>query len=450
MKASTAEPRSAAFFKGNGAGVEGTAQSPTPARLPEATRPSKPRPGRHLLDSYAERLLRARLTGLAHGALTLVHNEQVTQYGLATLRCPLSVTLRVHDARFYSDVAFGGSVGAGEAYMQGYWSVDNLTALVRILLNNREVLDGMETGFARATGPLRKALHWTARNTRRGSRRNISAHYDLGNDLFRLFLDPTLMYSSAIFDKPEMTLEEASIAKLERICRKLDLQPSDHVVEIGTGWGGFALYAAQHYGCHVTTTTISRQQYQLATARVAAAGLSDRVTALQQDYRDLAGEYDKLVSIEMIEAIGHQYLETYFRKCSALLKPDGLMLLQAITIVDQRYRAALHDVDFIKRYIFPGSFIPSIGALTGAAARASDLRLFHLEDIGPHYATTLRCWRANFFANIDSVRELGYSEAFIRMWEFYLCYCEGGFIERATGDVHMLWAKPRARPAPFG
>jgi cyclopropane-fatty-acyl-phospholipid synthase len=450
MKVSSVEPRSAPVGKVSGAGAEATVQSDTPARLAQSTRPSKPLLLRHPLDSYAERALRAQLTGLVQGALTLVHNERVTQYGLATPDCPFSVTLRVHDARFYSDVAFGGSVGAGEAYMHGYWSVDDLTALVRILLNNREVLDGMETGFARATAPLRKVLHWAARNTRRGSRRNIGAHYDLGNDFFRLFLDPTLMYSSAIFDRPGMTLEAASIAKMDRICRKLELQPSDHVLEIGTGWGGFALHAAQHYGCHVTTTTISRRQYEMATARVTTAGLSHRVTLLQQDYRDLSGRYDKLVSIEMIEAIGHQYLETYFRKCSALLEPEGLMLLQAITIVDQRYLAALHAVDFIKRYIFPGSFIPSIAALTGAAARASDLRLLHLEDIGPHYATTLRCWRENFFANIDSVRTLGYSEAFIRMWEFYLCYCEGGFIERATGDVHMLWAKPHARPAPFG
>lgn len=415
----------------------------------ELTLKSAPIATRNVLDGYAERLLRARLAGLEHGALTLVDDVRVVHYGQRSVRCPLSVTVRVHDARFYSDIAFGGSVGTGEAYTQGYWSVDDLTALVRILLHNRDVLDGMETGVARAAAPLRKALHWTARNTRRGSRRNISAHYDLGNEFFQLFLDPTLMYSSAIFDRPGMTLEAASIAKLERICRKLDLRPSDHVMEIGTGWGGFALHAAQHYGCRVTTTTISRQQYDLAQARIAATGLGDRVTVLLQDYRDLTGQYDKLVSIEMIEAIGHQYLDTYFRQCSALLKPDGLMLLQAITIADQRYEAALHSVDFIKRYIFPGSFIPSVAALTGAVARASDLRLFHLEDIGPHYATTLRCWCENLFANIDAVRKLGYSEAFIRMWEFYLCYCEGGFIEHATGDVHLLLVKPYARPAPM-
>ena len=443
------EPSSAPVFIENSASAKEPLPSNTPLRPPESTRPSKPRVRRYLLDSYAERLLRARLSRLVHGALTLVHNERKTQYGLPSPDCPLSVTVRVHDARFFSDIAFGGSVGAGEAYMQGYWSVDDLTALVRILLNNRGVLDGMEKGVARAAAPLRKALHWTARNTRRGSRRNISAHYDLGNDLFRLFLDPTLMYSSAIFDTPGMTLEAASIAKLDRICRKLDLQPGDHVVEIGSGWGGFALHAAQRYGCHVTSATISRRQYELASVRIAAAGLNDRVTLLLQDYRDLSGQYDKLVSIEMIEAIGHQYLDTYFRKCSSLLKPEGVMLIQAITIVDQRYEAALKEVDFIKRYIFPGSFIPSVAALTAAAARASDLRLVHLQDIGPHYATTLRHWRENFFANIESVRDLGYSPDFIRMWEFYLCYCEAGFTERATGNAHMLWVKPGSRLPPM-
>ncbi len=401
---------------------------------------------RYSLDSFAERLVRERLAGLEHGSLALADGGGIEHYGRSTARCPQNATVRVHDQRFYSEIAFGGSTGAGEAYMQGYWSVDDLTALVRILLHNREVLDGMETGLARATAPLRRALHWAARNTRHGSRRNISAHYDLGNDFFRLFLDPTMMYSSAVFEYPGMPLEAASIAKLDRICRKLDLHPGDHVMEIGTGWGGFALHAAANYGCRVTTTTISRRQHDLARERIAAAGLADRVTLLLEDYRDLSGQYDKLVSIEMIEAVGHQYFNTYFRKCSELLKPEGTMLLQAITIADQRYEAARDSVDFIKRYIFPGSCIPSIAAMTDAIARASDMRLFHLEDIGPHYATTLRLWRENLFANLDQVRALGYPDEFIRMWEFYLCYCEGGFSERVIGNVQMLLVKPLARP----
>lgn len=406
-------------------------------------------PKPHFLDSLARRAVRDRLAGIKRGTLTLTDGARADRFGDPGGSGALTAHVRVHDPRFYSEIAFGGSIGAGEAYMQGYWSADNLTALMRILLENRAVLDGMEGGAALLTAPLQKALHWTARNTRTGSRRNIAAHYDLGNDFFRLFLDPTMMYSSAFFERPGMTLEEASVAKLDRICRKLELKPSDHVLEIGTGWGGFALHAARRYGCRVTTTTISRSQYELARERIDAAGLGTRVTLLLADYRDLAGQYDKLVSIEMIEAVGHQYYGDYFRACSALLKPSGMMLLQAITIADQRYHAARKSVDFIQRHIFPGSCIPSVGAMCDAIARATDMKLFHLEDIGPHYATTLRHWRENLFANVDRVRALGYSPAFIRMWDFYFCYCEAGFLERAIGDVQMLLVKPGARPAPL-
>jgi len=406
-----------------------------------------PKPG--FLDPLAKRAVRARLSRLEHGSLTIVEGSRPEHFGKLTPRCPLAATVHVHDPRFYAEIAFGGSIGAGEAYMQGYWSTDDLTALMRILLQNREVLDGMEGGAARMTVPLQKALHWAARNTRTGSRRNIAAHYDLGNDFFRLFLDPTLMYSSAVFERPGMTLEEASVAKLDRICRKLDLRPGDHVLEIGTGWGGFALHAAGRYGCRVTTTTISRSQYELAKERIDAAGLADRVTLLTRDYRDLTGRYDKLVSIEMIEAVGHQYYDTFFRKCSELLAPEGAMLLQAITIAGQRYESARRSVDFIQRHIFPGSCIPSVDVMSGSIARVTDLNLVHLEDIGPHYATTLARWRENLFANVDRVRALGYPEDFIRMWEFYFCYCEAGFAERAIGDAQMLLAKPLARPAPL-
>ena len=269
------------------------------------------------LDRLARGAVLARLRGIEHGRLRLVDEslppaDASRSFGQPTRRTPLDVTVRVHDPRFYADVAFGGSVGAGEAYMQGWWTTDDLTGAMRILLQNREVLDGMETGLARLAEPARKALHWASRNTRTGSRRNISAHYDLGNDFFSLFLDPTMMYSSAVFERPDMTLEAASIAKLDRICRKLDLKPGDRVMEIGTGWGGFAMHAAKHYGCHVTTTTISRQQHDMAKERIAAARLSDRITLLFEDYRDLraedlGGEFDKLVSIEMIEAVGHDF-----------------------------------------------------------------------------------------------------------------------------------------------
>ena len=282
-------------------------------------------------------------------------------------------------------------------------------------------------------------------NTRDGSRRNIAAHYDLGNDFFGLFLSPDLMYSSAMWMSPADTLEIASTRKLERICRKLDLKPTDRVIEIGTGWGGFALYSAQHFGCHVTTTTISREQHALASERVAAAGMSEHVDLLLEDYRDLRGQYDKLVSIEMVEAIGAPYIDTYFKQLGALLKPDGLALLQAITIEDHRYAQALTSVDFIKRHAFPGSFIPSINALLAAKTRSSDLALTRLEDFGHSYALTLKAWRERFMAHLPLVRAQGFDERFIRMWEFYLSYCEGGFRERSIGVAHLLLAKPGNR-----
>jgi cyclopropane-fatty-acyl-phospholipid synthase len=406
-------------------------------------------PKPRFLARFARRAVLARLERLRRGRLTLVEGGQTLRFGRAADDDALDVIVRVYNARFYSDIAFGGSIGAGEAYMQGYWSTDDLTALVRLLLQNRDLLDGLETGLARLAAPAQQLLHRLNRNTLAGSRRNIAAHYDLGNDFFRLFLDETMMYSSAIFERPTMTLREAQLARLDRICRKLDLKPSDHLLEIGTGWGGFALYAARHFGCRITTTTISRQQYDLAVERIRAVGLSDRVAVLLADYRDLTGRFDKLVSIEMIEAVGCEYYDAYFGKCAELLKPDGMMLLQAITIADQCYERAKKSVDFIQRYIFPGSCIPSVAALAGSIARAADLRLFHLDDIGPHYATTLRKWRENFFANLNAVKALGYPDTFLRMWEFYLCYCEGGFAERALGDVQMLLVKPENRRAPL-
>jgi cyclopropane-fatty-acyl-phospholipid synthase len=390
----------------------------------------------------AERLVRRQLAALRHGVLA-VDGES---YGQATERCRLSATVRVHHARFWTDVAFGGSVGAGESYTAGHWSADDLTATLRILAANREVMDAMESGLAAMSAPLRKVLHWAARNTRSGSRRNIAAHYDLGNDFFALILDPTMMYSSALFERAGMPLEEAQIAKLERICRRLELKSGERVIEIGTGWGAFAMHAARHYGCHVTTTTISEKQHALARERIRAAGLEERITLLKRDYRDLEGRYDKLVSIEMIEAVGHQYFGAFFRKCAELLEPHGRMLLQAITIADQRYEAARKSVDFIKRYIFPGCCIPSVTALVAAATRASDLRLTRLDDIGPHYATTLRLWRQNLLRNAAALRGLGYSDELLRMWEFYFAYCEAGFAERALGDAHALFVKPGARP----
>lgn len=398
-----------------------------------------------LLDGIAKKLLLSRLKNIKDGEIVIQDHGEKYKFGNLTERCQLAITIEVNNSHFYSDIVFGGSIGAGEAYMSGYWETSDLTALIRLFVINRHVLEDVESGLARLTQPIQKLMHWLNRNTQKGSRKNIAAHYDLGNDLFSLMLDPTMMYSSAVFTDSKMSLYDAQINRLDMICHKLDLKPTDHLLEIGTGWGGLSIHAARHYGCQVTTTTISREQYDLACQRVENEGLADKVTVLFQDYRDLQGKFDKLVSIEMIEAVGHQFYDTYFKKCSDLLKPDGMMLLQAITIADQNFEAAKNAVDFIQRYIFPGSCIPSNTSILASVTRSSDLRLFNLQDIGPHYATTLRMWRENVHQHINTVKQLGYSDEFIRMWDFYLCYCEGGFIERAISDVHMLFVKPDNR-----
>ena len=408
------------------------------------------------LERFLRQRLIAQLSQLQHGYLVLEDDCGTVELGTppsqhASLHdIPLKIHMRIHDPRFYRLLASHGSVGAGESFMDGDWSCDDLLALVRLLVRNRDLLDGMETGLARLGGLALRGVHALRRNTREGSRRNIAAHYDLGNAFFGLFLSPDLMYSSAIWADDDDTLEAASTRKLDRICQKLMLRPGDRVVEIGTGWGGFALHAARHYGCHVTTTTISREQHALAAQRIADAGLGDRVTLLLQDYRELYGEYDKLVSIEMVEAIGAQYQDTYFGQLGRLLKPDGLALVQAITIEDHRYAQALHSVDFIKRHVFPGSFIPSIAAMLAAKTRACDLALTQLEDFGLSYARTLQAWRERFLTRLPDVRAQGYDDRFVRMWEFYLAYCEGGFRERSIGVAQLLLAKPgHQRPAPL-
>ena len=353
--------------------------------------------------------------------------------------------LNVVDRACYVDILTGGSIGAAESYMTGDWTSPDLAALMRLMVRNMDVLDGMEGGLAKLSKPVLKVMHRLNQNMVKGSKRNIAAHYDLGNDFFQTFLDPTMMYSSALFPSAESTLEEGSRNKLKTICEKLQLSDQDHVVEIGTGWGGFAIYAAQNYGCKVTTTTISKQQYELARQRVKEAGLEDKITLLLEDYRRLEGQFDKLVSIEMIEAVGWKFYNTYYETCSRLLKPNGLMLIQAITIADQRYERAKRDVDFIQRYIFPGSCIPSLTALSEAMRDSSDLRLVSQQDFAEHYARTLHMWNDNCKREAKTITELGYSETFQRMWEFYLCYCEGGFAERSIGVSHLLYAKPEFR-----
>jgi cyclopropane-fatty-acyl-phospholipid synthase len=388
-------------------------------------------------------LVLPRIAGLTDGLLTLRENGSGTTFGHAAAD-GLAAEVEVRSPAFWRRVATGGTLGSAESYAAGEWETPDLTSVVRLVARNVSAMDGLEQGLARLRRPVDAVWHALRRNTRNGSRRNIAEHYDLGDDFFSLMLDPTLTYSCGIFERPEATLEEASIAKIDRLCRMLRLGPDDHLLEIGTGWGAFAIRAASRYGCRVTTTTISANQLARARQRVADAGLSDRVTVLHADYRDLTGRFDKIVSVEMLEAVGAAFYETFFARCGALLEDDGLMALQVITIADARYAQHVRGVDFIKRYVFPGSNIPSITALLQAATRASDLTLRQLDDIGPHYATTLAAWRGNLAANADAVARLT-EERFRRIWHFYLSYCEAGFAERYLGDAQMLFAKPRAR-----
>ncbi|MBC3489650.1 SAM-dependent methyltransferase [Pseudomonas taiwanensis] len=400
-----------------------------------------------LLGTLARNALLAQLGKLRHGHLRLLSHGRQWNFGDAAN--PLQAEVEILDDAAWGMIAGNGSIGAGEAYIHGYWRSPDLARVTRLFVANLDVLDALEGGLARLGRPALRLLHRLNRNSRRGARRNILAHYDLGNALFEQLLDPTMMYSAAKFEHPGQTLEQAQLNKLERICQKLELSPNDHLLEIGCGWGSLAIHAATRYGCRVTTTTLSQAQYSYTLQRVRDLGLEQRVTVLQDDYRDLVGSYDKLVSIEMIEAVGHRYLPTYFRQCAALLKPDGLMLLQAITIRDQRYAQARRSVDFIQRYIFPGGALPSLSVMLDTASRQTALNLVHLEDFGVDYARTLEHWRDNLRQSRTTLAALGYDDTFQRLWEFYLCYCQGGFEERAIGVSQLLWAAPLARRAPL-
>lgn len=353
-------------------------------------------------------------------------------------------TFEVLDSACWQAIATGGALGAAESFMDGQWRSPDLAGLLRLMLRDQVVLQGLE-GSLSALGAIPRWIgHALRRNTRSGSRRNISAHYDVGNDFFRLFLDPTMLYSCAYFPSEDASLEEASIVKLDRLCNMLQLKPGLRVLEIGSGWGACAIHMAGEYDCQVVSITISERQHAEAVRRVRAAGLEDRVEIRMQDYRDVNGQFDRLISIEMIEAVGAQYLNLFFQRCCELLAPDGLMALQAITITDQAYRSAVKRVDFIKRYIFPGGFLPSVEAIMGAVRRCTDFRLARMEDIGSHYVRTLRLWAEALCENWNTAKDLGYSSEFLRMYEFYFRYCEAGFAERTIGDAQMLFAKPQA------
>jgi len=410
---------------------------------------------RYALESSAERggrldrLLRKRVIERLRNVITrgrLTIEDPIESLQLGADQGPVA-EIRVKDMRFWRLMATGGSVGAAEAYMAALWESPDLVAVIQLLASNRDALDAVDGGGARLSGSLLSIWHRFNRNSLTGSRRNIAAHYDLGNDFFAAWLDSSMMYSSGLYLSPSDTLEQAQLNKLDRICQRLNLTPEDHLVEIGTGWGGLAIHAARNYGCRVTTTTISKEQHDFARSAIDAAELGDRIDLRLDDYRDLDGVYDKLVSIEMIEAVGHDYLDTYLAKIDQLIKGDGLALIQAITIEDFRYAKALKSVDFIKRYVFPGSFIPSVSAIAQSMARATRLGLVELADFGASYARTLKDWRERFEAAWDRIEPMGFDDVFRRRWRFYLAYCEGGFRERAISDMHLLMAGPDFRPA---
>lgn len=395
-----------------------------------------------LIDRLAKNLIFRLLTRLRYGQILILEGEERTVFGADR---NLSVEVTVHHPALYRRLLFGGSIGSGEAYIHGLWDVDDLTRLMRIMVLNIALLDRMEQGFAWLLRPYHLFSHLFRRNSKQGSKKNILSHYDLGNEMYRSFLDPTMMYSSAIYSSTADTLDKAAINKLDIICRKLALQPGDTIIEIGTGWGGFAIHAAREYGCRVTTTTLSDAQYKEARKRVDEAGLHDRITLLQKDYRDLTGQYDKLVSIEMIEAVGDRFLPGFFEKCGKLLKKDGVMLLQAITIRDQVYKKYVRSVDFIQRYIFPGGCVVANSRMLNLITEKTDMVVRHLDDYGFDYARTLRDWRKRFHRSFPSLKQYGYDETFRRLWDFYLCYCEGGFEERAISVVHVVATRPAHR-----
>lgn len=399
------------------------------------------------IDLFFKKSVLQLLAGLQGGVLEIVDEQgRVHRFGAGpnqTKACAdsgcLTATVTFHDVSVWRDIALRGSIGAAEAFVEGRWSTQDLVGVIRIMARNTSLTDKMEKGFARLFTLYAKIDHSSRRNTRSGARKNIYAHYDLGNEFFKLFLDKEMMYSSAVFPSADASLEQASEFKLQRICRKLDLGLSNHLLEIGSGWGGLAIHAAKNYGCKVTTVTISRRQHEYVQRKIDENGLRDLITVELKDYRKLEGSYDRLVSIEMIEAVGHEYLSQYFDICQRLLSKDGRMLLQGITVPDDRYHVSRRGVDFIQKYIFPGGGLPSTGIILDCIARQGKLRMIHFEDLAGHYAKTLAVWRAAFLANRERIIALGFSQEFIRLWDYYFAYCEGGFSERSIGLTQILF-----------
>ena len=389
-----------------------------------------------------KKIIHQRLSQIKDAHIIIKDGKSINKFGKPG---NLSAKINILDTVFYKNIILGGTIGASESFIRGEWSSPNLTNVIRVLARNTEAQDKLENLFTLLSQPFLRVMHKLNENSVRGSKKNISRHYDLSNDFFSLFLDKNMMYSSAIYKSRKTSLDDASTNKLDVICKKLNLKKTDHVIEIGTGWGGFAIYAAKNYGCKVTTTTISIEQYKFAKQKIKEAGLGKKIKVLLKDYRLLKGQYDKLVSIEMIEAVGYQFYDEYFKIISQLLKNDGEALIQAITIKDQRYSKAIQSVDFIQKYIFPGSCIPSITAIQNSLTSSTDLVINDIRDIGHHYARTLADWRKRFLKNKQEIRKLGFDDKFLRMWLFYFAYCEGGFEEKVISDIHLHITKPGYR-----
>ncbi len=383
------------------------------------------------------------LKHLKNGVLTVHYNNQTHTFGREDSSGPAAEVI-IHDKQVFRQMLTGGDVAAAECYAQGHWDSPDLTKVVQLFAANlnREKQTFNPLGKLSQLGL--KMAHWFNQNTINGSKRNIQAHYDLGNDLFTSFLDGSMMYSSAIYPEKESTLEQAQEYRLQRICEKLHLEPENHLLEIGTGWGSMAIYAAKHFGCKVTTTTISEEQFQYAKQRVQEEGLEDRITLLKSDYRLLQGQFDRVVSIEMIEAVGHKFLPGYFKKIDELLSEDGIALLQCITMPDQRYHSYRKSVDFIRKYIFPGGHLPSISLINQHIAQQTTMTVNHFEDITSHYARTLQDWHQRFIANYSTLDHQKYDRQFYRLWRYYFAYCEGGFLERAIGTSQIVFSKSNA------
>ena len=394
------------------------------------------------MTSFFKVILFRKLKNISSGQLTIIDGKNRHVFGSSDSE--LSAEIEVYSQEFYVFLGSGGTNGAAEAYTAGHWSSKNLVGLIQLIIKNKNTLLGLEAGLARLSNPITRLIHKKRQNTLKGSKNNILAHYDLSNDFYKLWLDPTMTYSSGVFLSKESSMQEASIEKLDRICRKLKLSNKDHVLEIGTGWGSFAIHAAKNYGCRVTTTTISDNQFQYASDLISKEKLENKITLLSKDYRELEGSFDKVVSIEMIEAVGADYVSSFFEKMSSLLKKNGLMALQGITYNDPDFDAYKNSVDFIRKYIFPGSCLIAMPQIMQAIKEKTDMVMIDSEDITLHYARTLNLWREDFQKALPEVKDLGFSEPFTRIWNFYLVYCEAGFLENLIGDFQLVFAKPES------